>query len=152
MDKVCRTGLFAAGAAVLGSFLPWLTAATAFGTIEVSGTTGGDGWIAVVTGLVMAALIYKRKLNGALVLAWLGTLGAVGEMINVSSTSNEFAKVSIGYGLLLTTAGFIVALVSIIKFKRAERGLEPRPVFAPPTLGTSLEGLERVTDSVNTHT
>jgi hypothetical protein len=74
-----------------------------------------------VLAAAIAALLMFRKNSTALVVAWIASLMAVYEVVHIgTSAGNEFVSVSIGYGVLLMAVGFIVALGSIIKAKRAQ--------------------------------
>lgn len=110
-------------ALVLGAFLPWATiTAPLIGTVSKSGIDGGDGWIMVAVGLVLAVLGGRRLSSGhvvpfipAAIVAVLGAALTLYELIDVGSASEGLATAHIGVGLWLGAAGVICAVVGIAK-------------------------------------
>jgi hypothetical protein len=108
-------GLVAAAVAVIGSFLPWVTARTIFGTLEAVGTEG-DGQITLVLAIVSVVGFAISK-------PWLALIPAVGAALvagnawrNVASqlngVDNEFVDASVGIGIYAVVAGGIVAVIA----------------------------------------
>ena len=87
--------LIGGGLVILGSFLPWATVTSAFGSVSKSGTDG-DGQITLIAGC-LAALV------------------AVMDIIDVSRTAGEvesaYLDASVGIGLWVVLAGAVVAVV-----------------------------------------
>jgi hypothetical protein len=113
------------GLVLIGSFMPWASVATAFGTVSIAGTEG-DGKITLFIGLVMVLLSVLELTGNVLVvglptrvLALIAAFGAAGvggyDLVNVSnnlsSVSSEFARASIGVGLYAVVGGGVVAIV-----------------------------------------
>lgn len=130
-----KVALVGAAAALAGSFLPWVSVITVFGTIEVSGFDGGDGKLtaAAAIGAMLFGYFGLSKRNGV---AGIGVASAIiGLAISMYDWKNasevvgedsEFARASIGYGLYLCVAGFTVCAVALIS---AMRGTS---ISAPP--------------------
>jgi hypothetical protein len=128
-----------AGAAVtvVGSFTPWVTIQTAFGSIARSGTDGnGDGLITLILGglLVLGEIINltaKRRsgtFEGMIDLLLSIIVGFVaGYDINnvnqrAASLSSNYASAGVGYGLYLVALGaLIIAVGSIMRMAMRER-------------------------------
>jgi hypothetical protein len=113
------------GLVLIGSFMPWASVATAFGTVSIAGTEG-DGKITLVIGLVMVLLSVLELTGNVLivglptrVLGLIAAFGAAGvgsyDLVNVSnnlsSVSSEFARASIGIGLYAVVGGGVTAIV-----------------------------------------
>lgn len=107
----------------MGSFLPWATVTTVFGTASLNGSQG-DGKITLVLSLIIV-LLSVLELNGssntrvgALVLALIAVGVGGYDFINVNSklpeASSEFAQASIGVGLYAVVGGGIVAVVGAL--------------------------------------
>lgn len=105
------TLLVGGGLSFVGSFMTWASVETGFGTLSVSGTTGGrDGNLTLFLGLLLAAVGLRR-----LVKKRLGTWGLVGAFVfaiailgvgiydtaDVSRLSDSDVSVSPGIGLIL---------------------------------------------------
>jgi hypothetical protein len=121
-------------AAVVGSFLPWITITAAFvGTISRSGTDGNftrgelsDGWIVVALGLAVVGLgillVRGYRLAWTASLVSLALFGlAVFELLNVMDRlsdpafeSEMVANASIGPGLWLVLAAGIAAAIGAL--------------------------------------
>lgn len=81
VDRTAALMILGAGLGiVLASFLPWATiTAPIVGSMSVSGTDGGDGWITAAVGAAVAgygAMILRRRLPA--VLGWFAALGGLG--------------------------------------------------------------------------
>jgi hypothetical protein len=112
--------LIGGGLVLLGSFLPWASVATVFGTVSLNGIEG-DGKITMVLGLVLV-LIAVLELTGsadtrvvALVVAFIAVAIGGYDLLNagdkLSAASNEYARASIGVGLYAIVGGGILAVV-----------------------------------------
>jgi hypothetical protein len=115
-----------AGLLAVGSFLPWVSVRTIFGTISANGIDG-DGKITLAAGalavLLIATCTGERNRAGLIVGALAsaaGTAVAVYDLVNVSSKAadlnNEYAHASAGWGLYVCAiggaAGFIGAMIT----------------------------------------
>jgi hypothetical protein len=112
----------------IGSFMPWVTVTTGFGQVDVVGTTG-DGTITLGLGAIIAILAFlnlNRASSGArLLLLVLGVasagLGAF-EFTNVTSgigsTSSDFLRASVGYGIYLLVIGGGAAIIGTLKMEQ----------------------------------
>jgi hypothetical protein len=111
----------------VGSFLPWATVSTAFGSLSASGTEG-DGKITLVCGLVIAVAGLVDLLDRASpwVIALLAGAAAaiigVIDLANVGSRLGGFESAyvhpSIGIGLWVVLSGAVVTLVGALFFRR----------------------------------
>lgn len=121
------------GAALgLGAFLPWATVTAPFvGTVTRSGLEGGDGWIAVVLGVIAAVYGYKL-LNGGggrvgllLVAVAAGLLTAfeisdVQDRVDDARAEAEFVAAEVGVGLWIMAAGVVAIVIgALVTPKRA---------------------------------
>ena len=112
-----------AAAIIVGSFSPWVTVATAFGSISVSGTTdGGDGLVSLAGGAIIALLIATSKYLAAIIVSVLTGALLLYDLINVNRVigdgSNEFATASVGWGLWLATVGVVLAFGTSLQLNR----------------------------------
>lgn len=115
-----------AAAIVVGSFSPWLTVSSAFGSLTVNGTDeSNDGLATLVGGLIILALIVAAKYVGAIVVAFLTGAVLLYDLINVrnkiSENEEEFIQASVGWGLWLALVGAAVALVGTGIHEKAQR-------------------------------
>ncbi len=90
-----------AAAIIVGSVSPWVTVATVFGSISVSGTDG-DGVITLAGGAVIALLVrsiqFLRGNQSAQILTAAVLLyDLVNVNRNVGDAANEFATASVGW-------------------------------------------------------
>ena len=103
------------GAALaIGSFLAW---GTAFG-ISVNGMDGGDGWITLIGGAVVAAygfLAYQGKSTLPKWLPWVGLVVGFGVAVINFFDILGTDGVSLGIGMYLMLAGGIVAIVGLLQ-------------------------------------
>ena len=134
-------------AGLVGSFLPWVSAVTIFGSIEISGFAAGDGKLTAAAAVVLVLLGYAgltKGNKGPVVFAMLAALGgaavSIYDLINVQSKLNgsesEGVAASVGYGLYLCTAGFVVSFFALIS-ARSKSTVSRIPIIAgtspPPT-------------------
>ncbi len=109
---------------VVGSFLPWATASTVFGSLSRSGVDGGDGWITTIIGaliLLFGAMTLRQASRGLNLLIAVGAAIAflifVFDLVDVN---NRIASIEAeGQGLALGTVGFglwLVGLGAIVAF------------------------------------
>lgn len=103
------------GAALaVGSFLAW---GTAFG-IGVSGIDGGDGWMTLVGGAVLAAYgltAYQGKSGIPKWLGWAGLVVGLGVAIINFFDIQGTDGVDVGIGMWLMLVGGIVGLFGLLK-------------------------------------
>jgi hypothetical protein len=123
-----------AGLLILGSFLAWVTLIAAFvGSVSVSGTDGGDGWISVCLGIaasLVVALAWNQK--ASLTLECLpggaGLVLMIYEAIHISNkvatvNSSKYARAGIGAGIWVCLAGAIILCVCGVQgFRRGSVG------------------------------
>ena len=115
MNNTKKVTLIALVLTAIGSFLPWASIQSVFGTIEVSGTSG-DGIItlllAIVTGCFICFGSKFKMFVWAAIFSVLGLIISIGEIFNVTSKNDEeFAIVQVGYGLYLCVIGFTVGAI-----------------------------------------
>ena len=127
-ESLSTTGKVAAAAglaALIGSFLPWVSAVSIFGSIEISGFTAGDGKLTAGAAVVAMLLGYAGLTKGnkaPVVLAMLAALGGAcvsiydltGIQSKLNGSESEGVAASVGYGLYLCTAGFVVCLFGLL--------------------------------------
>ena len=141
-------GAIAGGALMLvGSFLPWITITTIFGTLSRSGVDGnGDGLFSAGLGILAAAigvaLLRNESRAGSLALVVLGALG--GLLVYVDATDiqgrlgdlgSDAALGSVGIGLWVVGAGAaLVAVMGIegVRPKRRQPDVEASPAVPEP--------------------
>jgi hypothetical protein len=115
MREELRPWLIASGAAVVvGSLMPWISVATAFGSVSVSGTEG-DGVITLGAGIVAAVLSALRRRLAALIVFALTALVAGYDVVTVSQqaedVTTDYVRASVGWGLWLTLAGAVAGFI-----------------------------------------
>lgn len=117
MNNTKKFILSACALAVIGSFLPWASLQTIFGSIDVAGTSG-DGQITLVIALVVAGFCwFDNKVLHILatVAAGIGELACLYDIINISGLGgNEVANVSVDYGLYFCFIAFIGAFLGAL--------------------------------------
>lgn len=139
-------GVAGCAAALAGSFMPWVTITSVFGTIGINGTEG-DGKITACVALAAGlwAVIglntsSRSKVRFAGVLSLIGVIASVYELQHVSSRAGGMngaaVKASVGSGIWLMLAGFLVAAVCLFKPAPAETVAPTATMFAPPTAKT----------------
>ena len=111
----------------VGSFLPWVTASTVFGSLSRSGIdAGGDGWVTLVAGTVIAVLglaTVTRPNRAANLLVAIGAAGAAiifaidfsdvqGRVSAIESSSEGMALGGVGIGLWMVALGAITTFVA----------------------------------------
>lgn len=117
---IAWVGIVGCAAAVIGSFMAWITLSSAFGTVNFSGMDGDGKLTATVAGLAgLSALVgvtkaSRREMKWAVCLATLGVAMTGFEWYHVSDKielidAGELARVSVGMGIWVMLAGFIVA-------------------------------------------
>jgi hypothetical protein len=113
-------GLVGGGLVLLGSFMPWATIASGFGSAGVAGTEG-DGKITLFLALLLVILGVLSLTSGRrlavlqVLISVLAGIIAVIDLSNVSGRvadiSSSFVHASVGTGLYLVLAGAIAAAV-----------------------------------------
>ena len=135
-ERPARTGpvlaVAGAGAAILGSLLPWATLTHVFGSASLSGIEG-DGLITLVLGGVLLVGAILQLTNETSRYVWTEVVAAVTVLVavfalvnmlsNIGDADSEFARASVGPGLYLVVAGAGMALVGTDMTRRARRGL-----------------------------
>jgi hypothetical protein len=122
----------------VGSFLPWVTASTVFGSLSRSGIDGGgDGWVTLIAGSVIALLglitINKPNRGANLLIAVAAAVAFLivaldfsdiqSRIASVESESEGMALGGVGIGLWMVALGAIVAFVASLM----RRSLHKRP-------------------------
>lgn len=110
--------MIAGGGAALavGSFLAW---GTVLG-ISVNGIDGGDGWITLVGGAVVAAygfLAYQGRSTLPKWLAWAGLVVGLGVALLNFFDIQGTDGVSVGIGMWIMLLGGVIALVGLFQSK-----------------------------------
>ena len=115
-----------AGAAIVGSFLPWATITAVFvGTINKSGVQGGDGWISIALAVPLLVFgVRAARSLGAVPVGWSIVLALVlgaFAVFEVSDASNKvsaanaavngYGHADVGFGLWLVIIGAVATLV-----------------------------------------
>lgn len=113
----------------IGSFLPWVTLHTIFGSLSVCGMDGGDGTVTAVLGfatLIVGVLAVVSTSGASTCVRSLETIlgllcGGITlyEVVNVSNHISDlesggegFATASVGFGLWILLLGSILAVVA----------------------------------------
>jgi hypothetical protein len=118
-------GMVAAGAIVIGAFLPWATVTVLFATISKDGIDG-DGTITAVLGLVIAGL-FLANTRAAYVLAMILSAVVLAvfavDYVDVQelveeAEDTEAAMASVGIGLYLTGLAALVTLGTALRCRR----------------------------------
>jgi len=122
-DDIPTVPLLAAGAVAVGSFLPWATVTTIFGTLEVAGTTG-DGKITLALGAGALVAFLVRKFSFGALLCALAGLVAGYDFFNISErvkdVDADVAQAEVGYGVYICVIGSVVGLISAWQADAAE--------------------------------
>jgi hypothetical protein len=137
-------GILGCAAGVIGSFMAWITVSFGLGSVDVNGTNG-DGKITAAIGIVAGLLALfglttgnqgKIMLAGMLSIA--GTGISVFEWRHVASKidalgTNEIATASVGTGIWVMLAGFVVATICLFKSAPPDssRWWRRKRLFAP---------------------
>jgi hypothetical protein len=108
---------------LLGSFLPWATVTTVFGTVNVAGTNG-DGTITLGLGLVIVLLsILELTTSGVrtvklavgfiagILAAAIGVLDVANVNDRIADVSSDVAQAAVGVGLYMVIAGGVAVIV-----------------------------------------
>ena len=155
MDERQRAwGAIAGGALMFGgSFLPWVTVTTIFGTLSRAGVDGnGDGIISAGLGIAAAgigvALLNRvsRPLSVALtIVAVLGALLVYVDVTDIQRSLGDLgtdaALASVGIGLWVVGAGAALSLVMGLEGLRgAKNPLRPAPSFSNGALDSTKSG------------
>lgn len=114
----------------VGSLLPWMTARSGFGTIEVSGLDG-DGIITLVAGAVVALVAFvsldrPTGMPGKLVIQALGAIGFLVAVMDgmaandrIAEMTSEVVVASIGAGLYVVGLGGVAAVLGGATMQRS---------------------------------
>ncbi|HUF99989.1 MAG TPA: DUF2510 domain-containing protein [Ilumatobacter sp.] len=103
--------LAGAAAIVIGSFMPWATATTFLGNIDLSGFDG-DGKITAAVGALALVSILAGHNVAARVLGLIVAAIGIYDAINVESIADEdVARISSAYGLWMVITGGVIVLV-----------------------------------------
>jgi hypothetical protein len=121
--------LTAGGALViLGTFMPWATITTVFGTITKNGIDTPDGVFMLILGGVLIAIglgahshlnVPKGLRVVGIIAGTLTGLASIGEASSVSThiasvTSNPYASAPVGGGVYLLVTGAVIAFVGAL--------------------------------------
>lgn len=113
-------GLIGGGLVLLGSFMPWASIASGFGSVGVAGTEG-DGKFTLVLGIGVVVLGVVSRMSGKrlavpqVIACALAGIVAVIDISNVSSklagVESAFVHASVGPGLYLVLIGAVVGAI-----------------------------------------
>lgn len=122
-----KIALAAAAVGLMGSFLPWASANSIFGNVDVNGFDAGDGKLTALAALAALLLSYVGLTNrnrGAAVTALLSSfVGLCVSGYNFSNISDSIdtvesqvipIKASVGVGLYMCIVGFVVSIAAVI--------------------------------------
>ena len=122
-----KVALVAAAVGLVGSFLPWASAQSIFGNVDVNGFSAGDGKLtalAAVAALLLGYVGLTNRNRGAVVTALLSSfVGLCVSGYNFSNISDSISTVesqvipinaSVGFGLYMCIAGFVVSIAALI--------------------------------------
>jgi hypothetical protein len=114
--------------AVLGSFLPWVTATAALvGTISRSGMEGGDGIVTLLLGVAAGLVGFSRLRGPTKATVWLGPLllglaiaglGAFEIIIiqdRLKEVDSEVGTASVGMGPWAIAVGGVLVVAGALK-------------------------------------
>lgn len=127
-----------AAALTIGSFLPWATVTSVFGSISVAGTEG-DGIMTLICGVIAVIGFALQRPLLAIIPAAIGLAIGVIDLTNVSRNLGdidaEIARASVGIGLWILVAGAVVAVVAaaLLIPSRRTRDRSARPAAPPVT-------------------
>ena len=148
MDERQRAwGAIAGGALMfVGSFLPWVTVSTIFGTLSRSGVDGnGDGIFSAGLGAAAAgigvAMLNRHTRPHSIGLTIVGVLGGLLTFVDVSNIQGRLGDIdtdaalaSVGIGLWMVGAGSVLCLV--MGLEGTKNAKNPLP-WAPFTRGAA---------------
>jgi hypothetical protein len=136
-DKAGWWLIVGGGLIAAGSFLPWISAATVFGTITQSGMDG-DGMFTFAAGVAMGIvggllLSGNRTSRFAIVVVWsaivLTTLVWIVDFQDIRNkielVDSAFASGSVGYGIWLIAVGAVVSVAGAANLPTARGRAEP---------------------------
>lgn len=110
-------------AALVGSFLPWLTFTSAFGQSATSGFQF-DGKITAVVAVAGILLVLTDSFGGPVLVAPAGVALACVGFYDVSQRASDsestIFRATVGYGAYICVAGFIVAAVTAVTMTLSE--------------------------------
>ena len=154
-----KIAIGAAAAALVGSFMSWVSVSSIFGSLEVSGFKGGDGKLTAAAAVAAILLILGGVTNrAAVIVAMLAMMGGLIVSLYdwnnlqhlVSGNSSALVQPAVGDGLYLCIAGFGLGLVALWKAlpKSAGRGHQ---TVNHANGGRSAEspGIERISEVVD---
>ncbi len=134
MPRTLLVAVAAGVGVIIGSFGPWVSVATAFGSLTVAGTEG-DGQISMIAGVIATAIVVIRLIKpnqhialtvltaiafivatGVGVYHWMNIENSIGDI------DNEFVRASVSWGIpLLTASGIIGAIVSALDIQEQRK-------------------------------
>ncbi len=111
-----------AGLLLVGSFVPWVTVDTAFGTLNKNGIDG-DGKLTAATGILALLLIAVGASTRERILLAVGAVisaagGAIGIYDGVdigraaSDITSNYATATVGIGIYVTIAGGLMGFIA----------------------------------------
>lgn len=117
-------GVLGALLVVVGSFMPWATVQSVFGSVSLAGTDG-DGKLSLVSGLLLTA---GAVLTGVYPVLWLRLCQIVAAIVaagfagwelaritvELDGQSSEYAMASPGSGLYVLLVGAVMATVAAV--------------------------------------
>lgn len=145
-DAKAWLGLAGCAAAIAGSVMPWISITSGFGAADVKGTDGDGKLTALLAVIALLLAVFgmskdnRANIRGAGGVCILGTIFSVYEWQHISSkingVSTEFLRASVGNGIWVMLAGFVVGAICL--FKAAPDPLDDHvnpvpPPVRPPT-------------------
>ena len=132
--------LVAAGAIVVGSFLPWAKATTIFGEISISGFEAGDGKLTAGLGAIAALALLVGWRIVARIAGLISAAIGIYDMVDIEGVADEdVARISSSYGIWMVIVGGIVVLVQPALRRNTSQGVHtppPTPLVPPPPPGS----------------
>ena len=109
--QAARLTILGGAALAVGSFLPWVQS----GGETASGISGGDGWVTLVAGVVLAATPYLA--SQARPVPWWVIPAALATGIGIIAGEYGTARnreLSVGIGMWIMLAGSVLGLVGLL--------------------------------------
>ena len=129
----------------IGSFLPWASVDTVFGSVSKNGTSG-DGVFTIIGAALIAPLVFpavkqpvaRGRVLAVCVVAGLALLVCVVDIVDVNRIADEAgAEIDVGFGLWLCAVGAAAAVIGslllMVDAKKKTASLGPTaPTWTPP--------------------
>jgi hypothetical protein len=128
----------------IGSFMPWISARTGFGSVDVAGTEG-DGVATLIAGALAAliALVFLDKPAPGLAKLAIGAAGVIALVVvyldyneiqkRLEGITSDAVAGSVGAGLYIVGIGAVAAIIGAIKMTNTA-SIKPTPPAEPPSV------------------